>query len=95
MSNLVDHANLKGARLFVEAGKGLYGDGRTNGDPDWALGFHRDLGLNLRSARRMGDGSVPIPRGVWDDVQKLLREEAERLLKLAAGAPPEGDDSTL
>lgn len=74
----IDHA--KRGELFKEALTGLYGE-------HWIRDAAEDLGLNERSVRRMADGKSRIPPGLWDDIQKMLLAEGNRLLALATTTP--------
>lgn len=74
----IDHA--KRGELFKEALIGLYGE-------HWIRDAAEDLALNERNLRRMAQGKTRIPLGVWDDLQKMLFAEGNRLLAMAATTP--------
>lgn len=54
--------------LLIMAGQALYGD-------RWQTDLARDLGLSDgRRIRQWLSGDRPIPKGIWNDVAKLLAE---------------------
>lgn len=65
------------AVLFDTAAQAVYG-------PDYKPQLALRLKLNLRTVRRMADGTIPIPAGVWSDLGDVVLEEVKRLERIAA-----------
>lgn len=68
------------AELLARAGDMLYG-------PDWKAPLARDLGINLRNFRRMAEGDLPIPPGIWPDVRRWLLAHSSLCKQIAADLP--------
>lgn len=73
-------ADPEGARIFKESAKALWG-------AHWIINAAEAFDIQERNLRRMAEGHTPIPVGIWKDMDRLLLEEANRLLQLAASAP--------
>lgn len=58
-----------------------------HGADDWKRPSARDLGMNIRTFRRMADGEAPIPPGVWRDLRRLLLAHAGLCKQVAADLP--------
>lgn len=61
-----------------------------HGADDWRRPSARDLGMNLRNFRRMVEGEVPIPAGVWRDLRRLLLAHSCLCKQVAADLPTGG-----
>lgn len=61
-----------------------------HGADDWKRPSARDLGINIRTFRRMTDGDTPIPAGVWRDLRGLLLAHSTLCRQVAADLPAEG-----
>lgn len=54
--------------ILIKCGRALYGE-------RWQTDLARDLGLSDgRRIRQWLSGDRPIPRGVWNDISKLLTD---------------------
>lgn len=62
--------------LLVSAARSVYG-------VDWHQPLARELRINYRTIKRWEKGELPIPAGVLGELPRLLREEADRLERLA------------
>lgn len=58
-----------------------------HGADDWKRPSARDLGMNIRTFRRMAEGEAPIPVGVWRDLRRLLCTHAALCKQVAADLP--------
>lgn len=68
------------AALLARAGEMLHG-------VDWKHALGRDLGINHRNFRRMTEGELPIPPGVWPDIRRWLLARSALCKQVAADLP--------
>lgn len=62
--------------LFVECGEALYG-------PSWQRPLAKGLEVSERSVRYWLAGRHAIPQGVWRDIYKLFRHQADQNKRLS------------
>lgn len=67
--------------LLTEIGEALYG-------PRWQTDLSRDLGISDRTMRRWAAGDGEPSRGVWNEIQALLKTKSFDLRALAAKIEP-------
>lgn len=66
-----------GAAVLAAAGEALFGK-------QWQSDIARELGLkDARRVRQWMTGDRPIPPGIWNDLEDLLRQRGQRAIELA------------